>query len=132
MKEMIYKKIRSGSIPVEMLSEGTYKNYQYAIVSFGTHPCAYVKIPEGHRLYYICDEFDPKIESIRCHGGITCISTGGILKGNVENYREGHWIGWDYLHPGDYEANMHPLGRKWTTKEILDDVKNVIKQLVQM
>ena len=83
-------------------------------------------------LYYICDEFDPKIESIRCHGGITCISTGGILKGNVENYREGHWIGWDYLHPGDYEANMHPLGRKWTTKEILDDVKNVIKQLVQM
>ncbi len=132
MKEMIYKKIPFGSFPDEILAEGTYKNYHYAIVSFGTHPCAYVQIPEDHKLYFIYDEFDPKIESVCCHGGITCISIGGILKGNGGNYREGHWIGWDYLHPGDYEANMHPLGRKWTTKEILDDVKNVIKQLVQM
>ena len=107
MKEMIYKKIPFGSFPDEI-------------------------IPEDHKLYFIYDEFDPKIESVCCHGGITCISIGGILKGNGGNYREGHWIGWDYLHPGDYEANMHPLGRKWTTKEILDDVKNVIKQLVQM
>ena len=116
---MICKKIRFGSFPDEILAEGTYKNYHYAIVSFGTHPCAYVQIPEDHKLYYIYDEFDPKIE-------------GGILKGNGGNYREGHWIGWDYLHPGDYEANYHPHGHKWTTKEILDDVKNVIKQLVQM
>ena len=47
MKEMVYSKTRI----VEVLDRGTYKDYDYVILSLGTHPCAYVRIPEHHPYY---------------------------------------------------------------------------------
>jgi len=41
MKEMVYKKEVFGC--KEVLAEGTYKGYDYAIVSLGSYPVAYVK-----------------------------------------------------------------------------------------
>lgn len=46
MKEMIYKNyMENGQEVIEILDEGVYKGFHYVIVSYGTHPCAYVEIP---------------------------------------------------------------------------------------
>lgn len=47
MKEMVYKE-RSNP---EILDEGYYKQYHYAIVSLGSHPCAYVEISKNNQYY---------------------------------------------------------------------------------
>ncbi|MCM1315092.1 MAG: hypothetical protein NC205_09600 [Prevotella sp.] len=45
MKEMVYM-----NKPIaEILDSGVHDGYEYAIVSRGLHPCAYVKLPEGHK-----------------------------------------------------------------------------------
>ena len=33
----------------EILDKGKYKGYRYVIISFGTHPCAYVEA-----LFFLC------------------------------------------------------------------------------
>lgn len=113
---------------IDMLDEGVYKGFHYAIVSFGTHPCAYVQIPEGHKLYNVSDE--DKLIDIDCHGGITHVSTTGLIKPSNENHRDGHWIGWDYAGYLPVDFTMTNGLKKWTTKEILEEVKDVIEQLI--
>ncbi|MDE6833340.1 MAG: hypothetical protein K2J39_03695 [Ruminococcus sp.] len=124
MKEMIYK----NKSVAELLDSGTYKDYEYAIVSRGFSPCAYVKLPEGHT-YYGLDYDDIPVE---CHGGLTYSDyyIDGMPSGS------GWWIGWDYGHCCDYSGfmineNWHDISRykKWTTTEILEEVKRVIDQL---
>lgn len=44
MKPMIYKATRE----IEILDEGVINNFHYCIVSYGTHPCAYIELPETH------------------------------------------------------------------------------------
>ena len=52
-----------------VLAHGQYKYYKYWILSFGSHPTAYVEVPRGHPLwfkdYIVCSRF------IRVHGGLT-------------------------------------------------------------
>lgn len=135
MKEMVYRSaIENGHQFIDMLDEGVYKGFHYAIVSYGNHPCAYVEIPEGHELYGVNNEYE--LIYIDCHGGITYVSTTGLIKPSNENHRDGHWIGWDYAHACDYVGYL-PVDfimtydlKKWTTKEIFEDVKNVIEQLM--
>ncbi|MDE5620467.1 MAG: hypothetical protein K2O29_01380 [Ruminococcus sp.] len=126
MREMIY---RNKSI-TELLDSGTYNGYQYRIVSRGLHPCAYVKLPEGHK-YYGLDYVDIPVD---CHYGLTYSDSyvDGLFVGN------GWWIGWDYGHCCDYSGfMMHEhwkdvdtsYCKKWTTTEILKEVKQVIDQL---
>ena len=59
------------------------------------------------------------------HGGITFSkkSMGGNLK-NVE----GKWIGWDYAHFDDY-TDYFPYGKKYTTEEIVREIKSIIDKL---
>lgn len=135
MKPMIYKNRYKGNIEqVEILDEGIYHNYHYAIVSLGSHPCAYIEIPKGHRYYdKVYDEIP-----LNCHGGLTYANDTGILNGY--NHRSGYWIGWDYAHYMDYcyyefisdlfKEEDSDL-KRWTTEEILTEVKNVIDQLVE-
>ena len=129
MKEMVYKNhIENGQEIIDMLDEGVYKGFHYAIVSYGIHPCAYVEIPEEHKLYDTND--------IKCHGGITYVSKAGLIDPSKENHRDRHWIGWDYAHFGDYThlpVNLEILndGKKWTTKEIFEEVNDVIEQLIK-
>lgn len=126
MKEMVY---RDKSV-AELLDSGTYDGYEYAIVSRGFHPCAYVKLPEGHKCYGMDYDDIP----VDCHCGLTY----------AENYlailplESGWWIGWDYGHCCDYSGfMMHEYWcdidtshlKRWTTAEIFEEVKQVIAQL---
>lgn len=135
MKEMVYKYFaENGQEVIDMLDEGVYKGFHYVIVSYGTHPCAYVEIPGGHKLYDVSNK--DELVDINCHGGITYVSKIGIIKPSNKNHRDGRWIGWDYAHCMDYCYSLYDFeffheGKKWTTKEIFEDVKNVIEQLIK-
>jgi hypothetical protein len=128
IKPMIYKK----SMFVESLYEDTYKGYHFIILSFGSHPCAYIEIPPVHPYYK--KDYD-KID-INCHGGLT-YSEDGLGNCKCGLHREGYWIGWDYAHYGDYyyydlwgENSDNNNEKKWTTEEIYEEVKDVIEQLI--
>ena len=82
MKEMVYKNyMENGQEVIEILDEGIYKSFHYVIVSYGTHPCAYIEIPKDN----VSDE--DKLIDIDCHGGITYVSTTGLIKPNNENHK---------------------------------------------
>lgn len=100
------------------LVHGQYKDVEFYIMNLGTHPTAYINIPSklcmnNHDLYV--------------HGGIT------YSEGTLETEHgmiEGNYVGWDYAHYGDYTGFLPSLsGRKYTTQEILNDVKEAIDQL---
>lgn len=126
MKPMVYKK--RGDI--EILDNGVYNGYQYWIVSYGSHPCAYVELPKDHK-YYGKDYADIPID---CHGGIT-------YSGCHDKISNSFLIGWDYAHCDDYlycnstkflgsdVQSFLDSGKKWTTEEIFEEVKQVIDQL---
>ena len=127
MKKMIYQE---NSIR-EVLATGDYLGFTYYILNLGTHPTAYIKIPENHE-YYKKDYDDIDLS---VHGGLTFASdTLNLGKNNIIN---GWFIGWDYAHYGDYLGYemMHPQwhiyeeNKKWTTEEILEEVKKACKEL---
>lgn len=115
MKEMVYKYNKG----FEVLDKGIHDGYNYYIVSFGTHPCAYVVLPPTNQFYGKHYDEIP----IDVHGGLTF---GCSFNPNINEM----CIGWDYSHVGDY-CSYFPNSdeHKWTTQEIRQDVYNVIKQL---
>ena len=127
MKEMQYQKIRYTTI----LDKGDYKGFNYAIVSYGTHPCCYVFLPKGHKYYG--KEYDD-IE-ISCHGGLTFSEKD--LAFNPIFLKDTWVIGWDYAHCDDYAGYFEDNGdlakntKKWTTKEMQKEVFGVIEQLIE-
>ena len=123
MKEMKYQttRLQKG----EILAEGEYKDHKYVILNLGTHPTAYVALNKDIE----------NRDSINVHGGITY--NGPALWG--EGGKE--YIGWDYAHFGDYygaDELMSKYGicysenKRWTTEEIFEEVKSVIKQLIDI
>lgn len=119
MKPMIYNKLGD----MEILDNGIYNGYQYWIVSYGSHPCAYVQLPKNHLYYGKGYDNIP----INCHGGLT-------FSGEHESICDGFLIGWDYAHAGDYHTFANPFItdeklKRWTTEEILGEVMKVITQL---
>lgn len=125
MKEMQYQKTRHTTT---ILDKGDYKGFNYAIVSYGTHPCCYVFLPKGHKYYgREYDEID-----INCHGGLTY--SGDDLYCNPVCITDTWIIGWDYAHCDDYtgyfEDEYNNL-KKWTTKEMQQEVFGVINQLCE-
>lgn len=124
MKPMVYKNERSA----EILYEGNVQGYDFRIISQGTHPCAYVKVPKSHPFF---KQRDNNIR-ISCHGGITYASN--FLYGDEQSKKsETWWIGWDYAHWSDYVGYgttwVSESDRKWTTQEIYQEVINVIARL---
>jgi hypothetical protein len=115
MKPMIYKNILEKTDD-ELLDKGIYRGYEYEILSYGTHPCAYVTLPAEHP----CVDKDYDDIYVHVHGGLT--------------YKHGHVVGWDYAHAGDkYGEDMFGCdGHAWTTEEILEDVHTCIDQLIEM
>lgn len=132
-KEMKYQINRK----CEVLAEAKYKGYQFYILNLGTHPTAYIEIPTGNILFgkTYCELYDNGID-IEVHGGLTY--SKNIL--NLEkSKKEGWFIGWDYSHCYDYSGyeEMYPIelqsdGKKWTTKEILEDVFTAIEQIIEI
>lgn len=126
MKEMTYSTNRK----IELLDSGKCMNYNYYILNLGTHPTAYIEIPKNHKYYLkYYDDID-----IDVHGGLTY--SEDYLNLENEKINNSWFIGWDYAHFDDfigYELN-YPIefrtnGKKWTTKEIQEEVYDVCKQL---
>ena len=136
MKEMVYKKRQKGK---EILDKGEYLGFKYIILSLSTHPCAYICIDKDNELYgKFYDDIHDMI-SLNVHGGLT-FSDNRII--NVIEYSDKYkcdtlqrftydWIiGWDYNHLYDYNTMFGSYSdKKWTTKEIQNEVFNVINQL---
>ncbi len=119
MKEMVYKP----NFDIEVLVKESFDGYDYLIVSYGTHPCAYVKIPKSHPLYgKNYTEMD-----IACHGGPTFSGNLEIDSTDPDNF----YVGWDYAHAGDYSGYNEngQQDKKYTVADILEDVDYVIYQL---
>ena len=124
----------------ELLARDTYKNYEYVVLSLGSHPCAYIILDADNKLYgkhydIINSEYD-----IDCHGGLTYSedkltflieSDDGLVEDSIND----KWvIGWDYGHYGDYVGYLivEDTGKKWSTMEIIEECKNVINQLIDL
>lgn len=129
MKPMVY----TTTWLYECLYEGYYKDYHFAILSMGTHPCAYIEIPENHKYY--AKKYNDM--DIYCHGGLTFSSAKGLGCPDDDFYRKGFWIGWDYAHCSDYLGSelamsfkLQTYDKKWTTEEIYEEIKDVIEQLI--
>lgn len=121
--EMIYQNKLKHPI---CLSSGVYNGYYFWIVSYGSHPCAYVAVPSTHILYNHCNYED--FDKLNVHGGITYCTYGlhNIAPKNM------FIIGWDYNHCTDFNSvyNYYEGNKKWTVKEMLDNTFNVINQLI--
>lgn len=130
-KSMEYK--ATGSFDV--LADATYKGYRFLIVSYGTHPCAYVVLPETSKFYgknYENEIFDDL--NFHVHGGLTYSEWG--LKRLLG--KKAYLIGWDYAHYSDFTgyAFSNPFflqgdEKKWSTEEIYEEVKEVIDEIIK-
>ena len=131
MKEMEYQPefIQSG----ETLHEGEYMGYEFVIISYGHHPCAYVGVPKGSKFFKkwwgrnCMSNIDGKT-----HGGLTYSRMG------VNGRMMKKWVlGWDYAHAGDFSGSLARFakygieGRKWSTEEIYEHVKAVIEEIIK-
>lgn len=129
MKEMIY----SNDAKREWLDHGEYNGYEYVIMSLGTHPTAYVGIPGAEANVIFQEEDLEESDHINVHGGIT-YENSFIRDENKNEYSNGKWwIGWDYAHLYDYmpDNDYGQYRKKWTTEEILEDVKSVVNQIIE-
>lgn len=131
MKEMIYQEDRK----IELLDKGTCFGYEYYILNLGTHPTAYVKIPEPHPLYE--KKYHDIYSYFDVNGGLTY--SDNYLRISDTEEIEGWFIGWDYAHYGDYFGGekMFPKyhrigGKRWTTEEIIEEAVGVCRKLYEM
>ena len=129
MKEMIY----TDKNKRELLYNNIFLGFHYYILNLGTHPTAYVEIPKSHKYF----EKGYNDIDIDCHGGLTYSKESLKISDNV--ILDNSWfIGWDYAHAGDYYGyDIKWKGtdldsednKKWTLFEIIEECKEVIKQL---
>lgn len=126
IRDMVYQEDRI----IELLFNDTFKGYNFYILNLGTHPTAYVEIPKGNVLYEK-NYFDIG-DNIKVHGGLT-YSSHVLLKNDKDKMEFSWFIGWDYAHYGDYLGYdsffNDEFSKKWTTKEIIKECENVIKQI---
>ena len=127
IKEMVYEPNFKNT---EVLARDSHEGYEYVVVSYGVHPCAYVAISEGQP-YFDCIDYDDV--RIPCHGGCTFVEWG--LHGIIDkSYKV---IGWDYGHYNDFSGiylqdKFSPPWKdmkKWTTEEIVEECKEFIGHL---
>ena len=129
-----YKEMEYQATPKrELLDSGTCFGLEYYIMSLGTHPTAYVRIPVDHWLYKATSIYDIPIE---CHGGITYC--GDHLLTSETEKLNGTFIGWDYAHCDDYvgfwpnDGFRNDSCHKWTTEEIREEVRRVCSQIIEL
>lgn len=128
MKEMIYWDNKDGNYDV--LYKGTYKGYNFAIISYKTHPCCYIEIPKDNILFgqdlmsiKLFDRYDIHLD---VHGGITF--NDNMDPTTRQKIIGVWWIGWDYCHAGDRYGDIP--GDEYTTKEMFDEVSKCIDQII--
>lgn len=123
----------------------TYKGIEYIVFWFDRigYYNGYVRIPDNHpdnkKIDRMEEVFGRKLIvgyddiDIDCHGGLTFGER--ITKENKDNFpqgfSEGAWIGWNYAHVGDKIKFYEEDGKEWTEKEVEEECKNVIEQLLK-
>lgn len=119
MKEVDYT-----SKKYEILDEGDYNGKHYVITYMGNHPCAYVEFNYEF-------ERDSKLwENVPCHWDANYLDIGPWTYHHKINDDPRIYIGWDYGHLNDYSRFDNDISlKKWTVKEIREDVKKVIDYL---
>ena len=137
-KNPSYKRNKKRLWYSKLLFKGKHKGIKYFILDLGTHPTAYVQIGLEHPLYSINYSDIPSVVN-HVHGGLTYSS-----RGLVYNHRRHFWkykwvLGWDYAHCDDYYAFDYKVleneykptlnGKKWTTKEIIEECENFCNSL---
>ena len=136
MVEEIYLGKRM-EIPI-VLRQGYSGDFQFVILTVGTHPCAYVGVNKKHKLFGLdYDELYEENRNIECHGGMTYASDH---ISQVKNMGKRWWFGWDYGHYGDfhdsnlYRGILEGFGgdRRWLLDEIYIEVLEVMKQLEEL
>ena len=123
MKEMIY-----GNNQFEILDMGTYKGKDYVIISMmGYHPCAYVHSNYDYTFKYEYDS--PAHCGFTFYGSLSHWKHKDTLDEETKQFFNRCFIGWDYGHAGDYHGgcSFFEDDKKWTTEEILENVKEVIE-----
>lgn len=123
INEMKYEKFRHEP---KILAKGSIYGVGFAIISYGTHPCAYIE-----NVLNIKNYEDVLLEKLPIHGGATYLGKALWDKNIAKIY-----IGWDYAHCEDYCGYYEGMGdfsefKKWTTLEIYEEIKEVIKLLIQ-
>ncbi len=120
MKKMVYY----DDYKIIVLATGLLYGLEYFIMNLGLHPTAYINLPEGME---ITDD------DIDVHGGITYHEN--YLSVSDDTELKGNFIGWDYAHYNDYIGYMKMLppslsfGKRWTTEEIFEEVKEACYQI---
>ena len=126
----VYSINREGRI----IDKGVYDDFNFYIVSYGSHPCVYIEIPPEHEFYK--KHYDD-IEGFQCHGGLT-YSESYLL-----DMKDSWFIGWDYAHYTDYTfyptnvdelwsdflSKHNEVGHMWTLEELLEETLLIMKQL---
>ena len=128
IKPMEYQSSRK----IELLYDAPYRGYHFYILSLGTHPTAYVEIPKDHKFYK--KNYNDIDDKIIVHGGLTYSRDYLSIDKNIK-IEDSWFIGWDYAHYDDYFCYIGHLGnfgKKWTTKEMIAECKNVINQLCEV
>ena len=124
MKEMIYSSKRKR----EVLATGYCFGLLYFILNLGTHPTAYIKLP---------DNLEIDKDEIDVHGGIT-YSEDYLFINDIVGEIHGKFIGWDYAHYNDFVGYYTPnddalyMLKRWTTEEIYKEVREVCYQIKKM
>lgn len=108
----------------KILGKGIYKGYEWIILSYLTHPCAYIVAKKNDVIY---NKKYSSIDFIDVHGGLTYSDWG--INNHISHYS---WvIGWDYAHYGDYLPYDITDGKKWTTEEIYENIKDAINDIIK-
>ena len=121
MKEMIYQR----NSKKEVLYQDVYRGRKFVILNVGTHPCAYVDLAGLVN--------DDRLDKIRVHGGFTCFG-----RAHWDDTDKTIYIGWDYDRCGDFcgwhagDEYFEKVNKKWTTREIYEEVIDVIDQLIEL
>ena len=145
--EMVY----AGKHMCTPIAAGVYLNIPYVIMNLGTHPCAYIRIPNDSE--YANKSYDD-IPLYSMHGGLTFKSNDGLVIGVTDESNlpylyfgdidsselspitgdtvviNGIWVGWDYCQFGDYFCTRigERQGHKWDTDSILDEIFATIRE----
>lgn len=123
-----------------VLKNGIYKGIEYYIVSYGTHPCAYIRLTPKFKRYFGKKYNETEYYfNLYCNGGCTYSKEYLPFDNNFKK-RNSWYIGWDYGHSGDYvgyyikyckgKSELSKL-KKWNAIQIFEEVKDVINQLLE-
>ena len=135
-KPMVYSNRRLR--PSEVLCLAKYKDFIFFVLNMGTHPTAYVQIPENHP--YFGKDYEGCNPPHNFLGGpFTFADSSTVFAEKLDTpIPDGWYLGWDYAHLGDWlgyrsdEENLQQENRKYTTEEIIIDCETVIEHLIEV